>query len=163
MFPKYFSHGGVSQQQAKNISGSALVVALFVIIVMSILGAGLVKILDSSSETVAYEVIGTRAFQTAQIGLQWGVQQRFPLLPATPTHCDGTVVTAVSSDSSSDLVGLVPDFSDVEGLKGCHVTKLLCTDFRVDGETYFTIESTGQCDSGDVITVRKLEVTARTL
>ena len=111
---------------------------------MSILGAGLVKILDSSSEAVAYEVIGTRAFQTAQIGLQWGVQQRFPLLPATPTHCDGTVVTAVSSDSNSDLVGLVPDFSDVTGLKGCHVTKLLCTDFRVDGETYFTIESTGQ-------------------
>jgi len=141
--------------------GSALVIAVFVIVVMSLLGLSLIRMLQTSGNAVAYEVLGTRAYQSAQVGLQFALSQRFPLAPSSVTHCDGTTVTPVSPDSSSNITA--PNFSTVPGLLNCRVMTLTCSDIRVNNTIYYTIESTGECSSADVVTTRTLQVTAKTI
>jgi MSHA biogenesis protein MshP len=138
----------VIQVTAKQ-KGSAIVIAIFVIVVMALLGAGLLKILSSSAESVAYEVIGTRAYAAAQTGAQWQLLEVFPHDTGTRTACKGSIVE--------------PDFSNVEGLKGCYAT-VTCDDGGVfDGITYYIIESKGQCSVGSVITSRTVKLEARSL
>jgi hypothetical protein len=54
--------------------GSALVIAIFIIIVLSALGAALVNMLDSSQEGVAYEVLVVYSGNYPKLFL-WGVMQ----------------------------------------------------------------------------------------
>ncbi|MFB0980306.1 MAG: type II secretory pathway component [Alteromonadaceae bacterium] len=129
--------------------GSAIVIAIFVIVVMALLGAGLVKILSSSAESVAYEVIGTRAYAAAQTGAQWQLLEVFPHDTGTRTACQSTITE--------------PDFSNVEGLKDCTATVTCNDDGEFDGTTYYIITSTGQCSIGGVITSRTVEIEARSL
>jgi MSHA biogenesis protein MshP len=132
-------------------SGSSLVIAIFVIIVLSLLGAALVKILDSSQESVAFEVFGTRAYNAAQTGIQWQLAQLFPL--------DGNIKMC------SEISNTPPDISAVSGFEGCEIQLSVssCVDFLHDGSRYYTIMSTGQCSVGAEITSRTLEVEARSL
>jgi MSHA biogenesis protein MshP len=141
--------------------GSALVIAVFVIVVMSLLGLSLIRMLQTSGNAVAYEVLGTRAYQSAQIGIQFALSERFPLAPSQVTHCDGSAVTGGSAETTSNITA--PNFSSVKGLLNCRVSALTCSDIRVNNTVYFTIESTGECISADVITTRTLQVTAKSL
>jgi len=129
--------------------GSAIVIAIFVIVVMALLGAGLVKILASSAESVAYEVIGTRAYAAAQTGAQWQLLEIFPHDTDTRTACQSTITE--------------PDLSNVEGLEYCAATVTCNDDGEFDGTTYYIITSTGQCSFGGVITSRTVEIEARSL
>ena len=129
--------------------GSALVIAIFIIVVMTLLGTALIRMLSTSAESVVYEVIGTRAFNAAQSGLQIKLSQVFPLGGGLGT-CDGT----------NEPV----DLSMVKGLENCEVINLTCDlDATVEGTQYLTVKSTGQCDVAGVITSRTLEVQARSL
>ena len=128
--------------------GSAIVVAIFVIVVLALLGAGLVKILSSSAESVAYEVIGTRAYAAAQTGAQWQLLEIFPHDTNTKTACKNNIIE--------------PDFSNLEGLASCQAT-VSCNDDVFDGTTYYVITSVGQCAVGGVITSRTVKIEARSL
>ena len=138
-------------QKKDRQSGSALVIAIFVIIVLSLLGAALVKILDSSQESVAFEVLGTRAYNAAQTGIQWQLAQIFPF---------DSVSQACSAISFTP-----PDISDISGFEGCEIKLTVdsCADFLHDGTRYYTVMSTGQCNIGAETTSRTLEVEARSL
>jgi len=145
----------LSQRPAGKLSinrqqGSALVIAVFLIIVTSLLAAGLIKMLSSTADSVAYEVIGTRAFQAAQTGAQLKLAQIFPLGTA-PVTC-----------AVADL-NAVPDISAIDGLKGCEITLTCNSDVIVDGVTYYRVTSTGSCTVADVITSRTIEVGAKSL
>jgi len=129
--------------------GSAIVIAIFVIVVMALLAAGLVKILASTAESVAYEVIGTRAYAAAQTGAQWQLLEVFPHDTDTRTACQSTITE--------------PDFSSVEGLKDCTATVTCNDDGEFDGTTYYIITSVGKCEVGGVITSRTVEIEARSL
>lgn len=129
--------------------GSALVIAIFVIVIMTLLGTALVRMISSSAETVAYEVIGTRAFQAAQVGLQRKLQVLYPLLPAS-----GTCAPAIEYDLST-----------IKGLENCKAINVACSPYATSdaGITYYKIQSTGQCEVAQVFTTRTLEVQARDL
>lgn len=129
--------------------GSALVLTIFVIVVVTLLGATLVRIMSSNAETIAYEVIGTRSLQAAKAGAQRKMRELFPLLPSVG-------VCEVNSDPW--------DFSTIKGLEGCEAVNVSCIPGpTVDGVTYYTITSTGQCTVADVFTSRKIEISARIL
>lgn len=129
-------------------NGSALVIAIFVIVVMTLLGTALVRMISSSAETVVYEVIGTRAFQAAQVGLQRKLQVLYPLLPTLGT-----------CEASTEY-----DLSGIEGLENCKAINVACSiDATVAGVTYFSVRSTGQCEVAGVLTSRTLEVQSREL
>jgi len=127
--------------------GSALVIAIFVLVVMSLLGATLVRMLSSNAQSIVYEVMGTRAFQAAQIGVQWQLQQIFPINTKVAQACPNSIAP--------------PVLSSIEGLDNCIIVFPECTTLPVDLTTYYTIKSTGQCKVGEVITSRTVEVQAR--
>jgi len=129
--------------------GSALVLALFIMIVVTLLGTFLVKMISSSAETIAFEVLGTRAYQAAQIGAQRKLSELFPLSP-------GTLECTLDSNYG--------EFTTVKGLENCQSRNVDCiAGPTVDDITYYTITSTGQCDFLGVFTSRTIEVKARSL
>ncbi len=136
--------------KAKNQRGSALVIAIFVIVVLSLIGAALVRMQSSSSETVVYEVVGTRAYAAAQAGIQWQLAQLFPLnnlgviaCPLEPTELN---------------------FSSTTGLESCRSVVIDCDDgISHGGIQYYTIDSTSTCSVGNVTTSRTIQVQAKNI
>lgn len=154
------AHGAMKNKQ----QGSALVIAIFIIVVMTLLGAALVRMIAASAESVAYEVIGTRAYATAQTGAQWAGREIFPLGVATANHCDGsTVETSNTTFVSPQTLNPPATLSNNDGLKGCVISQLECADLKYDGVAYFTITSTGQCTVAGIITTRTIIIEARSL
>ena len=132
--------------------GSALVIAIFILVVMTLLGSALVKMLSASAESVAFEVLGTRAFQAAQIGIEWELQKLFPLNSS-----------AIACQSQAIINSNKPNLSTIDGLYSCRIEALTCSSFEVNSVTYYTVESTGQCDINGEVTSRTLQVQARSL
>jgi len=133
--------------------GSALVIAIFIIVVMTLLGASLVKMTSSNAETIVYEVLGTRAYQAAQTGAQRKMSEVFPL--------SGSGSCSVNSNYN--------DFAAVSGLENCQALDVDCVidatidEGTVDEVTYYTITSIGQCSVAGVVTSRMIEIKARSL
>ena len=144
-----FRKSSIKMRTSMNQQGSALVLALFIMVVITLLGAALVRMISANSETIAYEVIGTRAYQAAQAGAQRKLSEVFPLLP-------GGVQCSQNS--------LYNEFSSVQGLNNCVAINVDCVEeLTVDEITYYTITSTGQCNVAEVFTSRTIEIKARRL
>ena len=138
----------INHKTKNKQQGSALVIAIFIIVVMTVLGSALVRMISANAETIAYEVIGTRAYQAAQAGAQRKLSELFPLSPNVGV-CLGDI----------DY-----DFSAIEGLQNCKALNVSCSvDATVRGVTYYTINSTGQCAVAGVFTSRTIEIKARSL
>ena len=140
-----------SSHQVKKLTqqkGSALVLAIFIIVVMTLLGTALVRMISTNAETIVYEVVGTRAYQAAQAGAQRKLSELFPLLPGV----------GVCADNINPY-----DFSATEGLKGCEAS-VNCKEYAsVTSGKYYTVTSTGQCSVAEIFTSRTIEIDARSL
>lgn len=55
--------------------GFALVSALFVLVILALLGAAMVLMSGGHSHTPAAAIEGARAYQSARSGLEWGIHQ----------------------------------------------------------------------------------------
>ena len=138
----------VKNRTLNKQKGSALVIAIFIIVVMTLLGSALVRMISANAETIAYEVIGTRAYQAAQAGSQIKMSELFPLLPSSGLCLDDVEY----------------DFSTIEGLDNCKAVNVGCTEeATVDDVTYYTITSTGQCSVAGIFTSRQIEISAKRL
>ena len=134
--------------------GSALVMAIFLILLMSALILFLGRQLFSSSVAVSYEVQGNRAFNAAQSGLQLGLVQLFPLSGSSSCASVNTS-TAINFDAHGA-------FAAVPGLVGCSAS-LTCT--KVDNpdntsRPLFRLESSAVCIAGDIQTSRVVQMEA---
>jgi MSHA biogenesis protein MshP len=143
-----FLKHAIKNSRLTTHSGSALVLALFIIVIVTLLGTALVRMISSNAETIAYEVLGTRAYQAAQAGAQITLEEVFPLSTAG-------VCNAINPNNPNDFTG-------IDGLDNCQAI-VGCTDRTVDGITYYTITSTGQCEFLEIFTSRTIEVQARSL
>jgi len=141
--------------------GSALMMALFIMIVLILLGSALMRVLSSSSEAIAQEVIGTRAYMAANSAMQAELQKLFPLNNAA-LQCNPTFTYDFSSTGSG-----------VDGLFHC-TAATTCSHYAthpVTGELFYRLTSTGKCasanlesDSKDVVvSSRTIQVEARDL
>ena len=126
--------------------GSMLVMALFVIIVMSLLGLAVIQILSTSNRSMVVEVYGSRALNAANSGAQYQLEKVF----SGADECTDTTT-----------VYLLPDIS---AFHGCKVT-VKCEKIEINqGDynfTHFRINSTATCTVGEVITERKISLEAR--
>lgn len=132
--------------EAGRQKGSALTVAVFIIVVMALLVAGLLALLNRQSGTLVYEVLGSRAYLAAQSGIQAGLVRLYPL--------NGSLGSC-SLLSSGDQALAAP------GLAGCHY-RLSCAeqqsaDADLPGRV-LRLTSTGQCTGGSLATSRQLAV-----
>jgi len=141
------SHNGNKITHAKQ-QGSALMLALFIIIVLTLLGSALVRILSTSSETIAQEVIGTRALMAANSAMQAELAVLFPL---------NATSTCAAEPASRQTA---PSFSDIEGLYHCEA-KTSCSLYFTDPITninYYRLTSTGECGSSAILADSKAVV-----
>lgn len=126
-----------------------LVIALFVIIIMALLGLTMVRLLSASADAVIHEVYGVRALQAAQSSLERQIQLAFPLTQDGAGNCDTNTFSTKA-------------FVNVPGLENCF-TFASCspTDgFAGETVTHYSFESTATCGAGKVIASRTVAVDA---
>ncbi|PKG97788.1 MSHA biogenesis protein MshP [Paraglaciecola sp. MB-3u-78] len=123
--------------------GSMLVIALFVIIVLALLGLTMTRLLSSTSETIIHEVLGQRAINAARSGIECAVAAE--------------VGAGCSNPAFKDLSG-------VAGLENCNYSVAAMPPKTItDGGstfTYLTFTSTGQCTAGKINVTRIVYVDA---
>ncbi|WP_337841475.1 type II secretory pathway component [Rheinheimera sp.] len=133
--------------------GSALLVAVFVIVLMGLLVAALSRMLQSSTEAVSYEVLGTRAFFAAQTGLEAGLVQLFPVSGAG-TYC--AVGAGQLTGSATEQTSL-----STADLAGCSY-RLNCKSARESATpsavVHYQLSSEGQCVSGAISSQRTVTI-----
>lgn len=56
--------------------GFAIVSAIFILVVLAVLGAGIVSISSSQAVGSAQDVLGVRAYQAARAGIEWGLYRQ---------------------------------------------------------------------------------------
>ena len=127
----------------KSQRGSMLITALFVIVVMSLLGLTMTRLLSASSDSVTHEVFGIRAMNAAQSALQRKISDAFPL--------DGGAAVCGNTLNMS--------FANIPGLENC-AASASCTQQPYEGGTmvYYRFSSTGTCTVSDVVTSRTVAV-----
>lgn len=131
--------------------GSMLVIAIFILVVMSLLVGALSRLLQNSSEAVVVEVLGTRAFYAAQSGMELELLRLFPL-DASPAQC-------ISVDPRTDA-NVSYSFLQVDGLNQCRVW-VDCTESASAENAsirHYRLVSIGSCEAGEVKTSRVIEM-----
>lgn len=135
----------------KRQQGSALVIAIFVLVIMTLIGSALIRMQSSSAETVVYEVMGTRAYAAAQTGIQWQLTEIFPLNTTGITLC-----------KDNDNI-VEPTINNVAGFEQCEFD-ISCDSSISHGDVqYYTITSTGSCGVAGIETSRTIEIEARSI
>lgn len=117
--------------------GSSLVIAIFIIVVMSVLAAVMARVLSTASAAVVDEVAGTRALQAANSGAQVFLTDLFPL------GSDGASNAACSNGREISF--------NAPGLTNCSAS-VDCSQQDYSAEyavTHFRINSSGQCRVGN--------------
>ncbi len=142
MYPKHYSPFSLANKSTQR--GSMLVIALFVIIVLALLGLTMTRLLSSSSEAIIHEVLGQRALNAARAGIECAVADEFGAgCIADPTF---------------------KAFSGVAGLENCEYRVVEDTPKTItDGSktfSYLTFTSTGQCRAGKINVTRFVYVDA---
>jgi len=62
----------------KRQQGFSIISAIFLIVVLAFLGIAMVSFSTSQHESSAMDVMGTRAYQAAKAGIEWGAYQVLP-------------------------------------------------------------------------------------
>lgn len=121
--------------------GMGLVSAIFLILVVTILVVAISRMVRTSSDAFAQEVLSHRAFLAAESGAQLGLNRVFA--PSGTGSC-----TTQSWDLSNS------------GLNYCQVT-VDCRSETVASTTYYTLQSNGRCEIGSRVAERQVLVRAQ--
>lgn len=141
-------HKPLLSQTIKQQQGSALVVALFIIIVMGLLVGSMSRLLVSSSESISYEVLGTRAFFAAQSGMERSLSLLYAL--------DAPVLDSCPPAMPKIDFGAV----GIAGLEQCSVETScgFAQSSLGDSITHFYLVSTATCGTGAFTSSRTIEM-----
>ncbi len=135
----YYKQNTLVRQQ-----GFSLASAIFILVIMALLAAAVVSLFDKGNKGITQEVLSTRAFFAAESGAQFMLGQLFSL-------SGGAANCSASNNLSYNATGFA----------GCS-SNMSCSSRNINGETYYTINSTGTCAAGPDRAVRQVELQART-
>lgn len=82
--------------------GSAILIALFVIVIMALLAAAMGRFLVDSGEKNTVEVRGVRALMAAQSGLEIALYRLYPNDEWTAQRCEASTTTAFTLPGLAD-------------------------------------------------------------
>lgn len=125
-----------------------LVISLFIIVIMSILGLSMIKVLSASAQSVVYEVYGQRAINAARSGVEQSLAVAFPISGPGDAQCN---------------TNTVHNFATTAGLYNCSYTSSCELISVTDGDNsynYYRFRGTGTCIAGDVVVSRSVSVDA---
>lgn len=139
----------------RRAGGSALLIALFVIVVMALLAAAMGRFLVDSSEKNTVEVRSTRALLAAQSGLEVALYRLFPsrtlAQPAPPAVCDASRTITFSAQ---------PGLIDCQATIRCQARAV--THLGRVSNSYHLI-STGRCGQESLASANPDFVVSRTV
>lgn len=127
--------------------GAALAVAVFIIVVMSLIGMAMVRILGNSTSATVSEVLGARAQAAARNGAEILLVDLFPLNSA---NADDTLCPARTASLPTTVV-VQANFS-IDGLANCN-TKVFCDQAELTAPysgIHFRIIAQGSCSAGEM-------------
>lgn len=125
-------------------TGISLAILLFIVVILALLSAALVRINSQSVISNAHQVIATRAFFAAESGANFQSMRIFPLSGGS-----------VCANQNFNI--------NVNGLNGC-TAETQCNTFNIDGQDFYQIISQGQCNAGqDFQATRTIEVRMQAL
>lgn len=141
--------------------GFSLPIAVFILVIMALLAAGIVQLSSQSNLSAAQEELSNRAFYAAESGASWAMSKLF-------FNAVGSADRAFS-DVACDNIGAPPNISSTLGLVSCTLSVSCacldvggaCASQAVGQPNYYTVVSTGTCGSGQVQGVRTIEVGAK--
>lgn len=124
--------------------GSMLVLAMFAIVVLSLIGISMASMVQSSEKTIVYEVMGERAEQASLVGIE--------ILAHAIKPVNGNLHICETSFNLDSLV------VNTQGFEGCTIV-VRCTtrSIPVSGnqtEYHYEIKSTGTCAAGDMVATK---------
>lgn len=129
-------------RQPRRAGGSALMIALFVIVVMALLAAAMGRFLTDSSEKNTVEVRSVRALLAAQSGLEVTLYRLFPnrtlAQPTPPAVCPAT--------SPLNFAGN-PGLTNCQVVVRCAVVPVTYNGSVTNG---YRLESVGTCGTSDL-------------
>jgi MSHA biogenesis protein MshP len=139
----------------KKQSGSALVIAIFVIIVISLLGSAMMVLQRDSSEITSYEVFASRAYLSAYSASEIALVELFPLQIQNAS-------AAIASCSNVTRNPSLPNNN--AGFHGCSAN-VGCTQIAVSAgmATRYKVVSTAVCQNSQINTRRQITVEASDL
>jgi len=71
----------------KNNAGFTLIQAIFILVVLALLGVAMMRLIGVQSSTSVFALQGARAYQAARSGLEWGAAQA-----SAGNSCNGTMM-----------------------------------------------------------------------
>lgn len=129
--------------------GFLIPLAIFIVVVMSLLATALWRTTVQTSLAEAQEQVSLQAFYAAESGAQRGMNQLFFPDPSR------SIV-----NGNCTALALTMTFAGVPGLSNCNATvTCICSNCdSVDATSFYTIESTGACGSGLISARRRVKV-----
>jgi MSHA biogenesis protein MshP len=133
--------------------GSGLMIVLFVIVVMGFMAMAMTKIGASSQTMTTKEVLGTRAWFTANSGNEVVLTKLFPLGDPRVSNA-----AACKLYSQTEIRTMMPIFQ-----QGCKITNINCVPAMINNTNEYKLTTTATCGSGKVTMIRTEEVWAKGL
>ncbi|GLQ72043.1 hypothetical protein CW749_16685 [Vibrio sp. vnigr-6D03] len=143
----------------KNQTGSVLIIAIFVIVVMGMLALTLVRLEWSNQDTLTREVLGTQAWFLAHSGNEWGLTYMYPLnesagTPQLTSRCTNLNTAANAAEEALRINSNVP----------CSSLNITCAQSGSGDLTFYRISSVAVCGGSNTFEVsREQEVWAKAM
>ena len=146
------------QVERSSQLGFSIPAAIFILVLVSLLGTAMINILNQGQQSIAREVISIRALMAAESGVERALHI---VLEDNPASCTGNL-----SNPPTSFNALLSDWNPtVAGLAGCTVN-VTCAVVTVDSdddgntENYFTLRSSGACGPASDRAFRSVQVQA---
>ena len=99
-------NAGRAGTHAHAEAGFSAVTAIVILVILAVLGAAIVTITGTRSTSAALDVLGSRAYQAARAGIEWGAFQiRNPENTNNPVRYDCTVPATTHFALAGTLTG----------------------------------------------------------
>lgn len=148
----------LSKQHAalKRQSGSAIILAIFVIIIISLLGAALVSLQRDSAKGTSYEVYAARAYLSAYSASEVALATLFPLdtSDADATNC------RLPAEAQVDISVPLGGDSGFHGCTAHYQCQILNPPNASSLPTRYQVVSTAVCENAQTVTRRQITVEA---
>ena len=116
-------HMSITHRNINKQKGVSIVTAIFLIIVLALMGTGMVNLLSTSQQSISQEITSAKAYMAGRSCLQWGMYQ------AVYTGSTGTYSNTFNNNTS--------------GLFNTDCTTVLGS-ITADGLTFYNINATAR-------------------
>lgn len=134
----------------KSQKGFSIPMAVFILVVVSMLGVAMINTLNRGQESVAREVVSLRALLAAESGAELGLNC---VLEGSGCGCSN------ANAGFTAMTDLAPITFTGDGLASC-TADVSCRAVEVDSIDYYTIRSNGRCGPASDGAFRIVEVQA---